>query len=416
MGKPQTARCREGGVLLRAVVTDARLRFAVSAIRSLGEAGIPVVAAEDKDAKRVIGFFSKYTHRRLKLGSGALDKPSQGDLRAIFDAAGEEGVVVPVFTPMVELLSEYAHTVPSTGGPSFLVPPLSSFRIACDKAQSHVFAEKLGVPVPSTAFTFEEFQKKAQHFTYPVILKYRLGEKLRLPVEKRYAIVTTPEEAMRRYKEMNEVQKHPIAQEYIQGEDYGAAFLYDGQSRFVAAFTYRSVRQHPKKAGPTVFCVSETSEELVAYGHKILSALNWRGMAMLDFRKSADGQHRFLEINPRLWGSLALSILAGVDFPYLYYRCCIGEALGVPLGRPLPIFQKDGVWVRFFPNDFLSLRQYTVEQKNKGAYFAKESMRLLNPGLKDGLLSLADPMPGLVYLVGGVLSSNVRAQGNIQKN
>ncbi len=394
---------------MRAVVTDARLRFAVSAIRSLGEAGIPVVAAEAKGARRVIGYYSKYTHARLRLGASALERPSQQDLQAIFDAAGDHGVIVPVFTPMVELLSQYAENTPLTRGPSFLVPPLSSFRVASDKAQCHVFAEKLGVPVPSTAFTWESFEKKAQHFTYPVILKYRLGEKLRLPVEKRYTIVGGPEEALFRYRQMDAIQKDPVAQEYIPGEDYGAAFLYDGQSRFVAAFTYKSVRQRPKKAGPTVFCVSETREELVAYGHKILSALKWRGMAMLDFRKGPHGQYRFLEINPRLWGSLALSILAGVDFPYLYYRCCIGEALGVPPDRPLPIFQKDGVKMRFFPNDFLSLPQYAREQKNKTAYLVGESLRLLNPGLKDGLLSLSDPMPGLVYLVGGVLSSHDRA-------
>ena len=49
--------------------------------------------------------------------------------------------------------------------------------------------------------------------------------------------------------------------------------------------------------------------------------MNWYGVAMVEYRQDPrDGRCKIMEINPRFWGSLPLSIAAGVDFPYLLYR------------------------------------------------------------------------------------------------
>jgi len=42
---------------------------------------------------------------------------------------------------------------------------------------------------------------------------------------------------------------------------------------------------------------------------------------MVEFRVDArDGTAKLMEVNPRFWGSLQLSILSGADFPYLLYN------------------------------------------------------------------------------------------------
>lgn len=39
-----------------------------------------------------------------------------------------------------------------------------------------------------------------------------------------------------------------------------------------------------------------------------------------------------MEINPRYWGSLALPIHAGVDFPYYHYGLAVGDAPSIDPG------------------------------------------------------------------------------------
>ena len=46
---------------------------------------------------------------------------------------------------------------------------------------------------------------------------------------------------------------------------------------------------------------------------------------MVEFRVQEDGRFHLMEINPRLWGSLALAIDAGVDFPLGLLRIAKGE-------------------------------------------------------------------------------------------
>jgi protein-tyrosine-phosphatase len=61
---------------------------------------------------------------------------------------------------------------------------------------------------------------------------------------------------------------------------------------------------------------------------------------MVEFKRSAGGAFVLMEINPRLWGSLALSIAAGVNFPLGLWRIANNEPL-----PPQPVYRR-GVCAR----------------------------------------------------------------------
>ena len=59
---------------------------------------------------------------------------------------------------------------------------------------------------------------------------------------------------------------------------------------------------------------------------KLFKGLRWNGVAMVEFKiDKRDNLPKLMEINPRFWGSLALPIYAGVDYPYLLFQLARGE-------------------------------------------------------------------------------------------
>lgn len=66
-------------------------------------------------------------------------------------------------------------------------------------------------------------------------------------------------------------------------------------------------------------------------GTRLLEELEWHGPAMVEFKRDPrDGRFRLVEVDPRFWGSLALPVAAGVDFPYRYYRLARGDVDPTP--------------------------------------------------------------------------------------
>lgn len=387
-----------------AAVTDARLRMAVNIIRSLGRAGVPVTALETVGAPAVLGYLSRFAAARKSYRRHPDGRPVLGDLMA---ATGQGGVLIPVLTDMVTALAADPATV-ARSGIRTLVPPLESLRIAHDKGRCFELGRKLGVPVPATRLAAGDgvdpddpaaLRAWADDLPFPVIVKLRSGEDLGLAAADRYVVCRDRDAFEHHYRRLHALQADPLVQEYVTGEDYGAALLYDGASRPVATFTYRSLRQRPMAGGPTTLAETIDSPEMLDYARRMLDALGWRGMAMFDFRLDGRGRLLLLEINPRFWGSLALAPLAGVDFPLLYYRSALGEMVDPPR-------QRNGVRVRFFPHDFLSVVEYSRGERGpvrRAAYLARSALELLDPRLPDGLFSRDDLRPWVSYLANGVL-------------
>ena len=110
-----------------------------------------------------------------------------------------------------------------------------------------------------------------------------------------------------------------MIQERIEGPGTGLFTLFD-RDRHLALFSHRRVREKPPSGGVSVVSQSvELDEEMVEHAKKLLSAVGWQGVAMVEFKRdNRDGQAKLMEINGRFWGTLQLAITCGVDFPGLY--------------------------------------------------------------------------------------------------
>jgi predicted ATP-grasp superfamily ATP-dependent carboligase len=120
-------------------------------------------------------------------------------------------------------------------------------------------------------------------------------------------------------------------QDWVPGHGVGVEMLYE-RGRLAWHFVHERLHEWPLTGGAsTLRRAAGAEEELVRQSSRLLDALHWHGVAMVEWRRGDDGIGHLMEINPRPWGSLPLTIAAGVDIP----RGMLALARGEPLGSAL---------------------------------------------------------------------------------
>lgn len=378
-----------------ALVTDVRYRMSLPLIRSLGQRGLPVIAAERQEtpARTALGFYSKYTTQRLRLPN----PNEQTSFLSLLDAICKDNgspVVFPVGIDTLTLLSKNAAALPHA---TLLVPEHAAFQTANDKTALMAHAKQIGIPCPETTTLDdgEAVQDLAARIVYPAVIKYRAGELLHLPPQKRYAIVPHADAFQDIFKQMHQLQPYPLVQEYVSGGGFGVSAVFDRAGNPHTVFCHRRLREYPASGGPSCFCESAWDDTLVAHAITLLKSLHWRGVAMVEFKGSPQTGWKLMEINPRFWGSLALAPISGCDIATAYYHCALGTLADGTVPGPS---YRVGKRMRFLLQDALSLPQYLKKAPNKLAYGAAHCLSLLHPAVKDGVFSWRDPKPGFRYL------------------
>ena len=217
------------------------------------------------------------------------------------------------------------------------LPPPESLEIANDKARSAELAGVLGVSVPRqmVAADSKAALRAFRQFGSPVVVKgcREAGRKI-LRYVRREADVATAFERVRA-----ESGEAPLVQEYLPGEGWGFFALY-WQGACLRQFMHRRVREWPPSGGTSACAESiVVAPDLERAGRRLLDALAWHGVAMVEFRRTPAGRLAFLEVNAKFWGSLDLALAAGVDFP--------GDLVARLEGGPLPEEQAPYRQVRF---------------------------------------------------------------------
>jgi len=124
------------------------------------------------------------------------------------------------------------------------------------------------------------------------------------------------------------VRARVVIQSIIRGRDsdhwsYGAFVAANGET--IAEILVRKLRVHPPAFGIGSYVVTAHDEGMLRAGRDVLRKLDYRGFASVQLKRDRDaGVPSLIEINLRLPTWIELAIAAGVDFPHLYYRTCIG--------------------------------------------------------------------------------------------
>ena len=79
---------------------------------------------------------------------------------------------------------------------------------------------------------------------------------------------------------------------------------------------------YPSTGGYPVLTRSEPVDtRLAGYALALLRELQWEGIAQVDFlHDPKSGRVALLEVNGRIWASIEVAILAGLDFPWYVWQ------------------------------------------------------------------------------------------------
>jgi predicted ATP-grasp superfamily ATP-dependent carboligase len=337
------------------LVTDARLRTCLYVARSLGREGLSVFAGESAwfsphftDPRKVLSFRSKFCK-----GFFFYPHPADSDsfIPYMANQAKNFDAVIPINEDTIIPICENSEKFPNS-----LLPRFQDLQIATDKKKVMDLCLTLGVPTPQTYFPSNqaELRQLSEKLHFPVIVKWR-RETVGYP---RYRICYSKKDL---YETMQRTQSDPIIQAKVEGFGVGFFALFDKNHRLKAYFIHKRIREYPISGGPSSCCASYWNRQILEYGLRLLRALNWVGIGMVEFKlDNTDRVPKVLEINPRFWGSLPLAILSGVDFPYLLYKLIIGEDFS-------PILRYNLNTSCRFTNDFSALSEIFRKSKHKFA-------------------------------------------------
>lgn len=378
------------------VITDIRYKMALAPLWSLERAGHTVFCGEYADIPdtHCLGFYSKYCAQTLRWPR------DQRGAAAIAAACPPDSILLPVGR---DTLRAFAAQPQAAAQVHALVSPLDVLDRADDKQAVGELARSLGIPTPETwqRRPGESLEKLAGRLRYPVILKHRNGEALGLKSWQRYCIARRPEQFPALYEELSAAAERPVVQEYLEGRDVGVAMVMDRQSRPVDFFCYESQREYPLSGGPTCLCQTIFDRELVDYAARLLTALGFQGLAMLDFKAGPAGP-RLLEVNPRLWGSAALATAAQATLYESWVEASLGTHTPLDLAACAPRYQV-GTRMKFSPHCHMAALK-ELRQGKVGAFF-RDACAALHPGIPDGACLRGDRRPARRYrrnLLGGI--------------
>jgi predicted ATP-grasp superfamily ATP-dependent carboligase len=286
------------GVLVSPTSTDA----AIAMMRRLAAAGIPVVGADDGYLPR----WARTRHcRRWVHVPGARDQ-YVSDYLAEMVRACRPAAFLPVNTPATVAAIAHRPTLPAAVRTN--LPPAEAFAVAA------------------------------------MLLRRSPG--LRLVVKPRrdvgggcgLHVVDDAEALAAAVRDVEEEFGGAVIQEYVPGGVARlrmALFLFGPDSRLVAAFTSRKLRQRPAEGGSATVSESTAEAILVEQMLPLFERWRWAGPAEVDFKQDErDGSFKVLEINPRFPGYLRFVDHCGLDLPPLAAMLALDPQAVSPLAFP----------------------------------------------------------------------------------
>jgi predicted ATP-grasp superfamily ATP-dependent carboligase len=198
------------------------------------------------------------------------------------------------------------------------VPSQPALDAASDKYTSLRLAQSCGISTPRTLL-LESMSDLAkwEGQAFPVVVKDRssirwIGDRA-ASGSVAYAYSAADLETL--VQQRLQVASDVLIQEFISGTGIGfSCFVASGKA--FLPFQWERVREvDPRGSGSSARKSTSLDSSLAALSAKLIVTMGFEGIAMVEFKKTADGRPILMEVNGRPWGSIGLPIACGIDYP-----------------------------------------------------------------------------------------------------
>ncbi len=369
----------------RVLITDGFWRKTLATVRSLGRRGYKLTVGETSYLNP--SFFSRYIEKRFIYPSPLTypEKFIESILKIL--RTFPHDIIIPMESDTIALLLKEKKRIERHT--TFPFVDIERFLLASSKIKMTHLAKELGIPVPRSFSirSTEEIGMIESHLKFPLLLKPDIGE------GGSGQRVCYNKQELKEAISLHLRKSMPcLIQEYLSPEGFGigVSLLYDLQGNLKASFVHKRIREFPPEGGPSTLRESVWRPDLVKKAHRLMSKIGWVGLAMIEFRYDPkEKKEKFLEVNPRPWGSIALAIDSGVDFPYLL--CKVALRKDFPEVHNYKIGHKTR-WL--LPGDLL---HFLSGSKMRAPF--KEFFPLRAKNLSYDIISINDPGPTIGKLL-----------------
>jgi predicted ATP-grasp superfamily ATP-dependent carboligase len=361
-------------------------------VRSLRDSRNPLsmpITAIDSDLRQA----TAYTRLCTKVhcpdvdGEGLVDcLIEQGRRRA------EKPVLLLSQDLAVLTVAKHQHTLSSFF--RFSVPTPDVTDLLMDKSRFGEYATRHGFNVPRTFAinSADDLEPALTGLRFPCVLKpiYRNSAWSERGYPKGF-VCQTPAELHTAYAQVSDVQNDFVAQEWIPGDDseiYFCLAYFDEQSRPVATFTGRKLRQWPLAAGNTSLAEASGIPSIRQETVRLFESVKFRGLGSVEFKRDPrTGDFKIME--PTVGRANLQSETAtanGVNLTWVAYAHLAGLEGGKNRMRP-----RQAVWI----NEFTDV-QSGLARVGRGELSLGSWMRSYSRPRYYAWFSWKDPLPAVV--------------------
>jgi D-aspartate ligase len=340
----------------------------VGIVRSLGRLGIAVYAI-DLDRLEAT-FFSRYCRGSFRRDIERLS-PNEllGFLLEVSNRIDRRAVLIPTSDSGAMFVASQAAQLSER----FLFPnqPESLMRALCSKRGMHDLARQCNIPTPETAFPTcrDDVRSYLSTARLPVLVK-PVYNKVSAGGGKgwRMFLAETKEELLARYEAIEDpLNPNVILQEYIPGQD-SATWTFNGyfdhESRCLAGFTGRKLRNFPAYFGRASLAICEHNDEVERSAVEFMQRIGYQGALDIGFRYDRrDGRYKVNDVNPRVGAMFRVFVGSnGMDtVRAMYLHLTKQPVVSAPPEQGRKWIVEDADWIsalRYWRDGNLTLREW----------------------------------------------------------